>query len=1705
MPNPQLWSPPEEDTIESKSSTWEPPTDDVILEPVKKKDESALNSTSSPESETDGELSKESSQKITPISPENAKIFERLGKEAKGEKETPQLFDLEKEKVNFKKAEAERKDFQENKIQNPLKSAGKSAWGVLRYDIPASTLALTAAQKSEFSGGQFSTLGTQVKAAQAGKDPMEETKNQALREQLELITKSLDIQKAGAEDRKYLVNTLKKVQDPIDAVNWLASAIGQAAGQIPLTLATGGATSFTQEVGSIYLDGIEKIKAETGKSFEQIIKDGDDESLAPLLFGLTAAGLDRLGAGKVAKSFTQKDVLNAYRSRAGVVYGTAQTEGVTETGQTTLESLGVSKMAGKTWAQSIMEVDSDALVESYFQGVAGGGAGAGVGQTFQAVTTKKIPDVVKKVDVNNPISIQKAVDEVEQIINNPNGNTGTTTPTDVSTEPTPGDNGNVNTTPSSDNGGLPDGTNISTDDTSLGAGNAGDVTSSGDQQGNATPPLQKENQPNQEGEQNIEEKTEPATGEPTESTDAQLSPLDTAKKTAREKIEGLVASGDVSFEDGKVTILTEKGGQEISVIKKELDNAKQESEATKQQPSSGEEATSTTTNESQLGGLPATDTEASGKPAETGDQVTTDTTESPVEETQGGSEKLPAKGQTITLDIEDRKKSLLNRAYEGATDNTVKESIKKHGLDYDIESFEEAKQKADKVIAEVGLDGALAAVRNGDIDGAPAARIFAQAIDYTNRQMQASKDQAEVQKFADIQADLLSQFDNRARKGGQFNSFLQDVYLTSDFHYNIERQIEQYKAVNNGKISAEVEARLRGLDQQMKEANAKISQLESERSAREEKDAMEALKRDAEAEKKKRGKLVTNQKKKEIISFFDSLKVKDVGGTANDVVRVLGSAIWNGSLDVVKTAIISGANVANAVQAGLDYIKQNYAGTEFNKEEYRQIIQPGVEKMVPKEPTPKKEKVEKTPAQPSIKEDGSLSIPNGIIRAIVEGGANTIQEVVDKILPVVQEVLPDVTERQVRDAVTRYGKTRGLSKDEISTKVREIKQVGRLVSALEDVEEGKRPMRSGLQRDKPSDEVRRRQREIKEKMKDIPLSEEETAQNWKTALDAVKARLENNIKDIQHQIDKKEKNPPKKGIEYDQEANDLKRRRDGLREELNNLVGKPEMSDEQKVKAVIKRLKDQTQKIEDKVNSKKISYDSAKKPLPETAELREARRRLKEARETLDQMRKEAGLAEKRQLEIYKKAIRKAISQYEERITNKDFQAKPKKEKTFDDEMKKLMTERENIKERFQIEQEKNRLANRSFGEKLKDTLVDVANLPKSLISSIDLSAPFRQGAVLSAGNPRAAAKSFAEMLHQAVSKSHAEKWLGAVKQSDAYSVMKAAGLYLAEPHVKMAAREEAFLSNIAERIPGYGRLVSGSQRAYTGYLNKLRVDVFNAGAQNMKDQGITPENNPEAYKAWATFINNATGRGEFNSKTLENATPLLNAFMFSPRYLASRVNLLNPLTYAKMPAPVRRMALKNIISYVGLGSMVLAMAAAGGAEVEEDPRSSDFGKIKIGNTRYDIWAGFLPIIRFIVQMATAQRKSTSTGKIQELDGSSWNKETRADLVANFIRSKASPALGSTWNLAEGENMVGEKTSIYDEAVRLVVPLYIQDMADISSKEGPTMLLQTAIPAVFGIGVQNYQSGKKKKQSEKKAPVKAWVDKKVKAVKASLE
>lgn len=1034
-------------------------------------------------------------------------------------------------------------------------------------------------------------------------------------------------------------------------------------------------------------------------------------------------------------------------------------------------------------------------------------------------------------------------------------------------------------------------------------------------------------------------------------------------------------------------------------------------------------------------------------------------TEAPVE--------AKAATESITQPKGTRKRTLLNRGYEGVTDDQVKSSIARHGLTYKVVSHAQSKQEAKDFINEVGLDNALSAVRNNQVDGGKAAFIWSTAIDDVHNKRAQATDPKELEDLANLEGDLIDEFDKKVHQGGEFISALKEVYLSSDFRYNVDYQIKKYKELNHGYIPKDVEAKFKELDQQLKAANEKLQDYEANKGKAASQEKLKTIRQDIQNQRAARAK-EAQAKRASINQFFDSLKAKKDPNTLNNVFQVIGDEVRNGAVEAMRKAILAGHDVATAVQAGIDHIKEHYRGTDFNEQDFINAVQPGMEKLMPKR--------KGDLLKPKMK-DGKLTIPNKLIRQLVEEGATDIEQLTQQVHDRIKTEMPEVTEREVRDAITRYGESRTLSQEDINVKIREIKRVGKLVSALEDVQNKLRPLKSGLEKDKLTDRERTLRRQVNEGMKDIPMDDVQLDKEWRNALDAVKTRLRNQITDLEAQIEKGEKSPKRKGIKYDEEAKALKEQRDRLKEALEATEGKRSLSDEQRVRNAMSAVESTIAEYERRIKDRDFS-EKIKSIAPTTPELRESRAKRDQLKDIYKQMQKESGILEKKRLDNYKKGLKRSAERYAERIKNKDFVNVKKLAVAPDEEALKLRTEKRKIKEQFEVEQEKNRLKNRPLNEKIWDMLVDVLTLPKSLLATFDMSAPFRQGAVLSAANPIAAAGATKEMFHQAFSGKQSEKWLNRLRESPEYDLMKQAELYISEPTAKLTAREDQFMSNLAGKIPVIGSIIRGSERAYTGYLNKLRIDVFTSGVEQFKQAGLTPEANPEEYKALADFINNASGRGNLGG--LEKAAPILNAALFSPRYVASRFNLLNPVKYAKMPPRARRLALKNMAAYIGFSVMVLAFAKAGGADVEDDPRSSDFGKIRIGNTRYDIWAGFQQPVRFIAQLITGERKNPRNGRIIKLNGKK-SRETRGDLILRFLRTKLSPTTGTAVNLLEGTDMFGQPVTIEGELIKNAVPLYIQDLSKLYDKEDPTGLLESAIPALFGIGVQTYDDKKKKK------------------------
>jgi len=417
----------------------------------------------------------------------------------------------------------------------------------------------------------------------------------------------------------------------------------------------------------------------------------------------------------------------------------------------------------------------------------------------------------------------------------------------------------------------------------------------------------------------------------------------------------------------------------------------------------------------------------------------------------------------------------------------------------------------------------------------------------------------------------------------------------------------------------------------------------------------------------------------------------------------------------------------------------------------------------------------------------------------------------------------------------------------------------------------------------------------------------------------------------------------------------------------------------------------------------------------------------------------------------------------------------------------------------------------------------EITNFSRSVMASIDMSAPLRQGIGLAHRKefwnalPGMVKSWGSEAVYNGVMADINSRAMFKTRQgvggTELPSFAQDAGLKLTNMY-DLASREESFMSNLAGKLPGVQR----SERAYSAFLNKLRADTFEALVKDGKVFGADSEVNIAMAREIANFVNTATGRGSLGS--LEQSARALNNTFFAPRLIASRLTMLNPMTYVNANPMVRKEYLKSLFTIVGAGMGVGQLAKMAGAKVETDSTSSDFGKINIGGIRIDPYAGFqqyavaakrlmphwatlgkptntgiLPLDLMTGFMGTpgGYTKSSTTNNKYEL-GSGFGKPTKLDVIERFGTGKLNPVWSFAAGILKGKNLQGQPFDVPEELASRMLPLIVQDIKELAT-EDPNLIpgihrknpykefhpenLPFAIPPFFGAGVQPYSEFKR--------------------------
>ena len=1005
----------------------------------------------------------------------------------------------------------------------------------------------------------------------------------------------------------------------------------------------------------------------------------------------------------------------------------------------------------------------------------------------------------------------------------------------------------------------------------------------------------------------------------------------------------------------------------------------------------------------------------------------------------------------------------------------------------------------------------------------------------------------------------------------------------SDF--SVENMSREYEAVTGKAPTMQMIENFERLENDYNSLQAEYDAIQAQRTKVKEQTALDDIKEAIEREKNKpkpkepaKPKTAEEKKISTAISNFakrvEQQKIRRGDKFYSSVVPG-GPEAWNLGVTAVATTLKAAAKTASAIENAIIKGKEAIMATDWYKSlnEQRQF-----ESLNEFDTIMRDEFQRSSKGMASVDEAGRVKIPFDLIKEFVEEGVENADDLTQKLFDAIYDDViaekPDLSLQDVKDGWTDYGRKVNPNPDPLLAEIRKLKRDGKLERALEDVEGGKLPLRSGYQREKMTDYQRELDKNIKELLKEFPEDQADIDKNWASALTRIKTMLNNKIKDTQKRIDDIEAGRPvrpveKKKIQLDDEALLLKEELKALKETLTTLEGDQSAEYKGKVRSALnaldrsiteyeRRMKEiretgtfskkptkpgvTTPEIEAKKNelkTKKEEYEQALSTtdIPKTRALRTAvknlenqikelesqlasgdvsfmsklpgfdrqnplykaaKERVKELKEERDRIRKESGMADLYEREVYRKRLSNKLADLQRRIDEKDFSTKEKKEVMFDEDIARLEYEIAEKKFQYEVLKAKAEYDALDPGKKFLESVFSVLGLPKTLNASMDLSAVLRQGIILSLSHPLEAfigkpgkPSAFAEMLKQAGSEKAVEQFEIAVKSDRVFPIAKESGLYFSEKNAKLTAMEEELIGKkifkkVADLPAKYGfpipfKIFEGSNRAYTAYLNKIRFDCFKNFYESLVRDGFRGAELESNLKAYATFLNNSTGRGKLGkigNLNLEPSLPLFNSLFFAPRFVASRIsNLFNSLTlYSNpyYPMRVKVEAYRSMVAYLGVVSTTMILAKNMGAEVEDNPLSSDFGKIKVGNTRYDLFAGHQQLVVLFMKCMEAAEKSAATGVTKQYyEG--YNPKTRDETLIKFLRSKASPTAGIAYDYLKGEFFDRTPFEWSKVLPRVVVPLIIQDMKSIYEIEGIEGVAKTFPFTFFGVGTQTFE------------------------------
>ena len=284
-----------------------------------------------------------------------------------------------------------------------------------------------------------------------------------------------------------------------------------------------------------------------------------------------------------------------------------------------------------------------------------------------------------------------------------------------------------------------------------------------------------------------------------------------------------------------------------------------------------------------------------------------------------------------------------------------------------------------------------------------------------------------------------------------------------------------------------------------------------------------------------------------------------------------------------------------------------------------------------------------------------------------------------------------------------------------------------------------------------------------------------------------------------------------------------------------------------------------------------------------------------------------------------------------------------------------------------------------------------------------------------------------------------------------------------------MPRAEEQFPTRLPERVPILGRVYSASQIAFEGSAIRMRTGLYDF-IESMAEKNGVDVADKHQVQSIGRVVNSLTARGQWGTR---GEPAFVRLILWAPKMLKGNIDVLTAHAGQHISPFARRQAAYNLAGMIVTNAVIMAIAnAIKPGSTTTDTNSSDFGKIKVGNTRIDHTGGAASLVVLASRMLTGEYTSSVTG-IKSEYGAGYGEVSRFDAFIDFLTGKTAPFTRMLIDFAKEETFEGRSPTFGSAVGGITVPISIQNFIKLKDDSSVAAVLG-AILDVFGVSANTY-------------------------------